>query len=159
MVDFLVSRATRDKLQEELKQLKTVRRPQVAKALEEARAHGDLSENAEYDAAKQEQGLLEARIRELEDKLSRVRLLEDENITGEHVSIGCVVTVKDLKTNQEEKYHLVGEEEANFAQNKISIRTPIAKGLIGKVVGDKADITVPAGVLQYEILNIKVATE
>jgi transcription elongation factor GreA len=157
MADFLVSRATRDKLHDELNKLKSVRRPQVAKALEEARAHGDLKENAEYDAAKQEQGLLEARIRELEDKLSRVRILEDEKITGEHVSIGCVVTVKDLKSKQNEIYQLVGEEEANFAQNKITIRTPIAQGLIGKKIGDKVDIQVPAGLLKYEILKIEVA--
>jgi transcription elongation factor GreA len=158
MTDFLVSRATRDKLQDELKQLKITRRPQVAKALEEARAHGDLKENAEYDAAKQEQALLEARIREIEDKLSRARILEDENITGEHVSIGCVVTVLDIKTKQEEVYRLVGEEEANFAMGKISIRTPIAKGLVGKKVGEKVEIPVPAGVLRYEILKIEVAT-
>ncbi len=159
MADFLVSRATRDKLQDELKQLKGIRRPQVAKALEEARAHGDLKENAEYDAAKQEQALLEARIREIEDKLSRVRLLEDENITGEHVSIGCVVTVKDLKSKGQEIYRIVGEEEADFAKNKISLRTPIAIGLIGKKIGDKTDIRVPAGLLQYEILKIEVATD
>jgi transcription elongation factor GreA len=159
MVDFLVSRATRDKLQEELKVLKTVRRPQVAKNLEEARAHGDLKENAEYDAAKQEQALLEARIRELEDKLSRARLLEDENITGEHVSIGCVVTVKDLKTKENEIYRIVGEEEADFSQNKISIRTPIAKGMMGKKIGEKVDIQVPAGLLKYEILKIEVAAD
>jgi transcription elongation factor GreA len=159
MTDFLVSRATRDKLEEELKQLKIVRRPLIAKALEEARAHGDLKENAEYDAAKQEQGLLEARIREVEDKLSRVRILEDENITGEHVSIGCVVTVKDLKTREDEIYRIVGEEEANFAENKISLRTPIAKGMIGKKIGDKVDIQVPAGLLQYQILKIEVAKD
>ena len=159
MVDFLVSRATRDKLQEELKVLKTVRRPQVAKSLEEARAHGDLKENAEYDAAKQEQALLEARIRELEDKLSRTRLLEDENITGEHVSIGCVVTVKDLKTKENEVYRIVGEEEADFSQNKISIRTPIAMGMMGKKTGEKVDIQVPAGLLKYEILKIEVASD
>src|SRR5579863_7021828 len=143
MADFLVSRATRDKLQDELDKLKTVRRPQIAKALEEARAHGDLKENSEYDAAKQEQGLLEALIREVEDKLARARILEDENITGEHVSIGCIVTVKDLKTREEEIYRLVGEEEANFAQNKISIRTPIARGMMGKKIGEKVDIQVP----------------
>ena len=159
MVDFLVSRATRDKLQQELKTLKTVRRPQVAKSLEEARAHGDLKENAEYDAAKQEQALLEARIRELEDKLSRTRLLEDENITGEHVSIGCVVTVKDLKTKENEVYRIVGEEEADFSQNKISIRTPIAMGMMGKKIGEKVDIQVPAGLLKYEILKIEVAAD
>jgi transcription elongation factor GreA len=159
MGDFLVSKATRDKLQEELNRLKGIRRPQVAKALEEARAHGDLKENAEYDAAKQEQGLLEARIREIEDKLARARILEDENITGEHVSIGCKVTVKDLKTKQEEIYKLVGEEEANFAQNKISIRTPIAKGLIGKKPGDTAEIQVPAGTLKYEVLKIEVGAD
>jgi transcription elongation factor GreA len=158
MPDFLVSRATRDKLQGELIRLKTIRRPQVAKALEEARAHGDLKENAEYDAAKQEQALLEARIRELEDKLSRVRLLEDENITGEHVSIGCKVTLKDLKASGQEVYILVGEEETDFAKGKISIRTPIAKGLIGKKIGDKVEITVPAGLLKYEILKIEVTT-
>lgn len=159
MADFLVSRATREKLQEELNKLKTVRRPQVAKALEEARAHGDLKENAEYDAAKQEQGILEARIREIEDKLSRVRILEDENITGEHVSIGCKVTVKDLDSKQEELYRLVGEEEADFAKNKISIRTPIARGLIGKKVGEKVDIQVPRGMLKYEVLKIEVGTD
>ena len=159
MADFLVSRATRDKLQEELNKLKVVRRPQVAKALEEARAHGDLKENAEYDAAKQEQGILEARIREIEDKLSRVRILEDENITGEHVSIGCKVTVKDLDSNQEELYRLVGEEEADFAKNKISIRTPIARGLIGKKIGEKVDIQVPRGMLKYEVLKIEVGTD
>lgn len=159
MADFLVSRATRDKLQDELKQLKGIRRPLVAKALEEARAHGDLKENAEYDAAKQEQALLEARIREIEDKLARARILEDENITGEHVSIGCVVTVKDLKSKEQEIYRIVGEEEADFAKNKISLRTPIARGLIGKKIGDKTDIQVPAGLLQYEILKIEVATD
>jgi transcription elongation factor GreA len=142
-----------------LKQLKVVKRPLVAKALEEARAHGDLKENAEYDAAKQEQAILEARIREVEDKLSRARILEDENITGEHVSIGCIVTVKDLKTKQEELYRIVGEEEANFAQNKISLRTPIAQGMIGKKIGDKVDIQVPAGLLKYEILKIEVAAD
>jgi len=159
MADFLVSRLTRDRLQDELRGLKTVRRPQVAKNLEEARAHGDLKENAEYDAAKQEQALLEARIRELEDKLSRVRLLEDENITGEHVSIGCVVTLRDLKVDGHEKYTLVGEEETNFALGKISIRTPIAKGLIGKKVGEKVEISVPAGLLKYEIVKIEVVVE
>ncbi len=159
MSDFLVSRATKEKLEGELKKLKTVRRPEIAKALEEARAHGDLKENAEYDAAKNEQGLLETRIREVEDKLARARILEDENITGEHVSIGCVVTVRDLKTKEEENYRIVGEEEANFAENKISLRTPIARGMIGKKVGDKVDITVPAGVLKYEILKITVAVD
>ena len=159
MVHFLVSRATRDKLQVELNRLKVVRRPQVGKALEEARAHGDLKENAEYDAAKQEQGILEARIREIEDKLARVRILEDENITGEHVSIGCKVTVKDLDSDQEELYRLVGEEEADFAKNKISIRTPIARGLIGKKIGEKVDIQVPRGMLKYEVLKIEVGTD
>jgi transcription elongation factor GreA len=159
MSDFLVSRATKEKLEEELKKMKTVGRKAIAKALEEARAHGDLKENAEYDAAKNEQGLLETRIREVEDKLARARILEDENITGEHVSIGCVVTVKDLKSKQDEIYRIVGEEEADFAQNKISLRTPIAKGLIGKKVGEKTDIQVPAGLLQYQILKIEVASD
>jgi transcription elongation factor GreA len=158
MADFLVTRNKRDQMMGELTVLKTVRRKEVANALEEARAHGDLRENAEYDAAKQEQALLETRIGELEDKLSRVRLLEDANITGEHVSIGCVVTVKDLKSKQNEVYTIVGEEEADFATGKISIRTPIAKGLMGKKPGEIAEIAVPAGTLRYEILKITVAS-
>jgi len=157
MADFLVSRSRRDQMFSELTVLKTVRRKEVANALEEARAHGDLRENAEYEAAKQEQALLETRIGELEDKLSRVRLLEDANITGEHVSIGCIVTVKDLKTKQDEIYTIVGEEEADFATGKISIRTPIAKGLMGKKPGESVEITVPAGMLRYEVLKIDVA--
>jgi transcription elongation factor GreA len=158
MADFLISKDTKKKLQDELAHLKS-RRPHISKALEEARAHGDLSENAEYDAAKQEQGLLETRIRELEEKLSRTRLLEDVEITGEHVSIGCAVTIKDLKTLREEVYRLVGEEETNFTLGKISIRTPVARGLIGKKVGETAEIAVPAGVLKYEILKIEVGTD
>ena len=158
MADFLVSKNRRDQMVGELTHLKTSRRREVANALEEARAHGDLRENAEYEAAKQEQALLEARIGELEDKLSRVRLLEDTKITGEHVSIGCVVTVKDLKTKQNEVYTLVGEEEADFSTGKISIRTPIAKGLIGKVPGDTVEIVIPAGSLKYEVIKIEVAS-
>ena len=157
MSDFIVSRAKRDQMIQELQHMKTVRRREVAEALAVARAHGDLRENAEYDAAKQEQALLEARIAEMEDKLGRVRLLEDTNITGEHVSIGCVVTVKDLTTRQEEVYTLVGEEEADIKSGKISIRTPIAKGMVGKKVGETAEIKVPAGALKYEILKIDVA--
>jgi transcription elongation factor GreA len=158
MADFLVSRSKRDQLTGELNQLKSVRRKEVAHALEEARAHGDLRENAEYDAAKQEQALLEARIGELEDKLSRVRLLEDAKITGEHVSIGCIVTVRDGKTLQEMIYTIVGEEEADIQSGKISIRTPIAKGMIGKKPGETVEIAIPAGVLRYEILKIDVAS-
>jgi len=157
MADFIVSMAKRDQMVQELQIMKSVRRKEVAEALSVARAHGDLRENAEYDAAKQEQALLEARIGEMEDKLSRVRLLEDTHITGEHVSIGCIVTVKDLKTKQQEIYTLVGEEEADIKVGKISIRTPIAKGMMGKKTGDIVEINVPAGVLKYEILKIDVA--
>jgi transcription elongation factor GreA len=156
MADFFVSRNGYEKLQMELNQLKGKKRPEIAKALEEARAHGDLKENAEYDAAKNAQALLEARIHELEDKLTRARIIDDENITGEHVSIGCTVRLKDLNSNQDETYTIVGEEEADFAKGKISIQTPIAKGLIGKRVGEKVEIRVPAGVLNYEIFRIEV---
>ncbi len=141
----------------ELTTLKTVRRREVANALEVARAHGDLRENAEYEAAKQEQALLEARIGELEDKLSRVRLLEEANITGEHVSIGCVVTVTDMKTKKEEVYTLVGDEEADFKTGKISIGTPIAKGMMGKKPGETVEIVIPVGTLKYKIKSITVA--
>lgn len=158
-MDFYISREGRQKLMEELRKLKAERRPQIAKALEEARAHGDLRENAEYDAAKQEQSLVETRIRELEDKLARAVLLEDAEITGEHVSIGCSVVVEDLETGEKESFALVGEEEADPKNGKISIRTPIAKGLIGKKIGEEAVIEVPAGRLRYKILSIGVGSE
>ncbi len=157
MAELFISRAGRDRLQKEMDHLKYVKRKEVSKALMEARAHGDLRENAEYDAAKQEQSVVEARISDLAEKLSRVRVLEDEDITGEHVSIGCRVFLKDLKTGEEEKYILVGEEESNIAEGRISIRTPIAKGLMGKVVGESVEIQIPAGTLKYEIVKIEVA--
>ena len=157
MTELFVSRAGHDKLKKELDHLKYVKRKEVSKALTEARAHGDLKENAEYDAAKQEQSVVEARIAELTEKLARVRLLEDENVTGEHVSIGCRVTLKDLTTGRQEQFTLVGEEEADIARGHITIRTPIARGLIGKTTGETAEISIPAGVLKYEILKIEVA--
>lgn len=157
-MEFYVSREGREKLVEELKHLKTVRRPEVVRALEEARAHGDLKENAEYEAAKQAQSLLESRIRELEDKLSRAVILDEEEITGEHVSIGCTVVLKDTTTGEEERYSLVGEEETDLANGRISIRTPIAKGLIGRKTGETVEIQVPAGTLRYEILRIEVTS-
>ncbi len=143
-----------EKLKNELDTLKTVKRREIAKSLEKARAMGDLSENAEYDAAKDAQAHLEKRIAELESKLSRARIIEHENIPTDKVYIGAKVGLKDTDTEEEFQYCLVSASEADYASGKISIESPIGKALLGKKVGDTVEINVPAGVLTYLILSI-----
>jgi transcription elongation factor GreA len=143
------------KLQDELDRLKSVDRLRISKAIGEARLLGDLSENAEYDSAKDAQAHCEARIAELEDKLARVRIIENENIPKDKAFIGATVTLTDLDTDQEERYMLVSHEEANYNEGKISIQSPIGKALLGHQVGDAIDINVPAGVLKYKITKIE----
>jgi transcription elongation factor GreA len=142
------------KLRDELHQLKMVERPKISQQIAEARDKGDLSENAEYDAAKEAQGLLEARIAKMEDLVANARLIDETNIDNSKVYILSRVTLKNLKTNAVVEYTLVAENEANLAQKKISIESPIGKGLLGKKVGDKAQVQVPAGLLELEILEI-----
>ena len=142
------------KLRDELHQLKMVERPKISQQIAEARDKGDLSENAEYDAAKEAQGLLEARIAKMEDLVANARLIEESNIDNSKVYILSRVTLKNLKTNAVVEYTLVAENEANLALKKISIESPIGKGLLGKKVGDKAQVQVPAGLLELEILEI-----
>jgi len=144
-----------EKLKQELEYLKSVKRLEVARALEEARAKGDLSENAEYDAAKQERELVEARIAELERKLAFVRIIDDENIPDDKVYIGATVYLEDLDKGEELYYTLVSPEEADFKQRKISTTSPVGKALLGKGVGDEVEIQVPAGVLRYRIVKIE----
>lgn len=144
-----------EKLQKELKHLKTVERKKISKAIGEARLQGDLSENAEYDAAKEAQAHSEARIAELESKLSRVRIIDDENIPKDKVFIGAKVILQDLDTDAEERYTLVSPEEANYDEGKISIQSPIGKALMGKKKGEKVTIDVPAGALNYKIIKIE----
>ncbi len=142
-----------EKLSGELEYLKTVKRRQLSKAVGEARAHGDISENAEYDAAKDAQGHNEKQIVELEDKLSRVRIL-DKDIPQDQVLIGAKVKLMDMDTEEEMEYTLVSELEADYNQNKISVTSPVGEGLLGHKEGEVAEIKVPAGLLKYKIIKI-----
>lgn len=145
-----------DDLKDELNKLKTVDRPNVINQIAEARDKGDLSENAEYDAAKEAQGLLEARIAKLEVDLSNSRVIDESKLDNSKVSLLSVVTIKNLANNSEMSYTIVSESEADLSQKKISASSPIGKGLIGKEVGDIADIIVPNGTIQFEILKISL---
>ena len=154
MVDIFLTQSGYEKLKSELDHLKTVKRREIARSLEKARAMGDLSENAEYDAAKDAQAHLEKRIAELEDKLSRARIIEHENIPNDKVYIGAKVRLRDEDTQEELEYLLVAPPEADYANGKISIESPIGKALLGRKVDDVADIKVPAGIIKYRILSI-----
>ena len=143
-------------LNEELHLLETVERPRVIAAIAEARDKGDLSENAEYDAAKEEQGQLESKIALIKAKIMDARIIDETSISTDEVQILTKVKVLNLKTNQEKMYQLVTEGEANVAEGKLATTTPIAKGLLGKKVGDIAEVVVPAGKLQFKILEISL---
>ena len=145
-----------NKLKDELHYLKTKGRADIANQIAEARDKGDLSENAEYDAAKEAQGLLEARIAKLEVDLSNSRVIDESKLDNSKVSLLSVVTIKNLANNSEMSYTIVSESEADLSQKKISASSPIGKGLIGKEVGDIADIVVPNGTIQFEILKISL---
>jgi transcription elongation factor GreA len=151
--EIYLTRAGLNKLQAQLEDMKTSERQKIARAIAEARAQGDISENAEYDAAKEAQAHNEARIAELEAKLASVRIIENENIPSDKVYIGAHVTLKDLDTGEKIKYMLVSGEEANFDENKISVFSPIGKGLLGHKEGEEVTIKVPAGTLRYKILK------
>ncbi len=144
------------KLKDELQQLKTVERKNVIRQIAEARDKGDLSENAEYDAAKEAQGLLEIKIAKLEEIVSNARVVDSSKLDITKVSILTTVKIKNLKNNMEMKYTLVAENEADLKSGKISIDSPIGKGLVGKKVGDKVEVTVPAGVIPFEIIEITI---
>jgi transcription elongation factor GreA len=154
MQETFLTKKGYQKLAEELEYLKTVKRRGLSKAIGEARSHGDISENAEYDAAKDAQGLNEKRIAELEAKLAGARILEDENIPDDEVLIGATVKLKDLETAEELEYMLVSEVEADYSQGKISISSPVGKGLLNHKENDTVEITIPAGTLRYKILKI-----
>lgn len=153
--EVYLTRAGFNKLQEQLENLKTKERQKIAKAIGEARAQGDISENAEYDAAKEAQAHNEARIAELEGKLSNVRIIENENIPSDKIFIGAIVTLQDLDNDETLTYMLVSPEEASYEENKISVFSPIGKGLLGHKEGEKIEIKVPAGTLKYKVKKIK----
>ena len=142
-------------LTEELQQLKSVERIKASKAIEEARAHGDLSENAEYDAAKQAQGLLEAKIRDLESQLGTAQVVDVNTLSGDKVMFGATVRLIDLDTDDEKVLTIVGEEEADVDKKKISYKSPLARGLIGKKLDDVVKIKLPAGIKEYEIADVR----
>ena len=143
-----------EKLKEELHYLKTEGRAQIAKAIAEARDKGDLSENAEYDAAKEAQGLHEAKIAKLGDLLANARLIDESKLDASKVLALSIVKIKNVKNGASMTYQLVSETEADLKSGKISVKSPIAKGLLGKSVGDKVEIAVPAGNMEFEILEI-----
>ena len=149
-----LSREGYEKLRKELEQLKTVKRRDISKAIGAARAHGDISENAEYDAAKEAQGLNEKKIAELEHKLATAQMIDEDNMSKDEVLIGATVKLKDLKGNRDITYTIVSEEEANFSEGKISISSPVGSGLMNHKKGDMVEIKVPAGVLKYQIMDI-----
>lgn len=144
-----------DKLNEELRDLKTRGRREIAAKIDEARSHGDLSENAEYEAAKEEQAYMEKRISELENAMAHARVLDDKNVDTSKVTVLSTVTVLNKKTSKKMKYTLVSPQEADFDLGKISIESPIGAALIGNSISDIVNINVPAGVLELEIINIE----
>lgn len=144
------------KLKEELAFLEGSERPRVIAAIAEAREKGDLSENAEYDAAKEEQGKLESRIAQLKSKIMDARIIDEKSINTDEVQILTRVRVRNKKNGMEKTYQLVTEGEANIAQGKLAVTTPIAKGLMGKKVGDIAQVQVPAGIMELEVLEISL---
>lgn len=143
-----------NKLQKELDKLINVDRPAISQQIADARDKGDLSENAEYDAAKEAQGLLEMRISKLKETLSSSRIIDESMLDTSKVQLLNIVKLKNIKTNQFQKFMIVSESEANLKEGKISIKTPIAKGLLGKKVGDKVQIKIPSGEIEFEIIEI-----
>ena len=142
-------------LDDQLKQLKSVERPSVIAAISEARAHGDLSENAEYHAAKERQGWIEGQIAEIEDKISRAQVIDVSKLSGEQVKFGAAVTVIDEDTDEKSSYQIVGEHEADVKAGRISVASPIARALISKAVGDTVEVNTPGGVKAYEIAKVE----
>lgn len=141
-------------LRQKLKWLKEVERPQVVKAIEEARAHGDLTENAEYHAAKEKQGIIEAQLRDIEDKLSRAEVIDPARLSGDRVVFGATVLLADLDSDEEFKYQIVGSDEAEPKEGKISYTAPLARALLGKQAGDVVQFRAPAGLREYKIVKV-----
>ena len=141
-------------LEAELHRLKAVERPRIIAAISEARAHGDLSENAEYHAAKEQQGLNEARVAEIEDKINRAEIIDTSKLSGETIKFGATVTLQDEDSGDEVTYTIVGDTEADLRERKISISSPIARALIGKSKGESVDVTTPKGTRTLEVLKV-----
>jgi transcription elongation factor GreA len=143
-----------ERAMEELRRLKQIERPRAVEDIARARAHGDISENAEYDAAKEKQGMLEARIRQLEDRIARAEVVDVGGAAPDRVRFGVTVRVEDLSTGDRVQYTLVGEDEADAASGRLSVTSPVGRALIGKAVSDVAQVRVPAGTREFEVLEI-----
>ena len=155
MASFPLTVKGAEKLRAELHKLKTIERPAVIQAIAEARSHGDLSENAEYDAAKEKQGFIEGRIADLEGKLSNAQLIDPTTLdAGGRVVFGATVELEDVNSGDTVTYQVVGDDEADIKLGQISVSSPIARALIGKSAGDTVDVQAPGGVRQYEILDV-----
>lgn len=152
----IMTKAGYDKIMEEIHYLETVRRPEITAAIAEARDKGDLSENAEYDAAKEAQGMLEMKIGQLKGLVANARIISDSNLNTEEIQLLNTVEIKNLANGMVMKYTIVTDTEANLKEHKIAVSTPIAKGLIGKHVGDVVEIQVPAGKMKFEVMNITI---
>lgn len=156
MKRFPMTKEGAKKLQEELEHLEKVERPKVIQAISEARAHGDLKENAEYHAAKEQQGFVEARIRDIKSKISHAQIIDVTTMKNEGVVIfGSTVQLLNLETEEQHHYHIVGDDEADMKHRKISVSSPIARALIGKSKGDEVEVTTPAGIVAYEIVAVE----
>jgi len=142
-------------LDEELKRLKTLERPAVIAAISEARAHGDLSENAEYHAAKERQGWIEGRIAEIEDKISRAQVIDVSKLSGDTVKFGATVSLIDEDTEDSARYQVVGDHEADVRSGRISLSSPLSRAMIGKAVGDVVEVSTPGGIKAYEITKVE----
>ena len=143
-----------ERLQEELKRLKSVDRPAIIRAIAEARDHGDLSENAEYHAARERQGFIEGRVLELEDKIARAEVIDVSKLSGKVVKFGATVTLEDEETEEKVVYQIVGEDEADIAQRRLSVTSPLARALIGKTIGESVEVSTPRGARSYEVVKV-----
>jgi transcription elongation factor GreA len=144
-----------DRLEEELKQLKSVERPAIIRAIAEAREHGDISENAEYHAARERQSFIEGRVLELEDKISRAEVIDVTKLSGKVIKFGATVTLIDEDTDEKSAYQIVGEDEADIKSKRLAITAPLARALVGKTVGDTVEVTTPGGSKSYEISKVQ----
>ncbi len=142
-------------LKEELKNLKTIERPSVIKAIEEARSHGDLSENAEYEAARERQSIVEGRVADIEDKLRRAEVIDVSKLSGKEVKFGAYVTIEDEDTDEKSSYQIVGVDEADIDNGLLSVSAPLGRALIGKTIGDSVEVTTPRGTKAYEITKVR----
>ena len=144
-----------ERLEEELKQLKSVERPAIIRAIAEAREHGDISENAEYHAARERQSFIEGRVLELEDKISRAEIIDVSKLSGKVIKFGATVTLIDEDTDEKSAYQIVGEDEADIKSKRLAITAPLARALVGKTVGDTVEVTTPGGSKSYEVSKVQ----